>query len=459
MSDEIRQYIRAAQEAEVRGERPQAAELLCKAARAYRSSGRYGRALSLLRHALRLDPSRGDVAEEIRRLEWLPDVSLQGALGEEDGTKAASGHRRGEADADADAGPEDLASSDDLELRRALEPLEGNDRGLIERGPTLADASKDAWCSFCCRPAREVGQLVAGPAGAFVCASCTAEARRLLGSGEGPSVQAPSQAAAGEAQVAPSSWKRAGRLASDRDDAGLADTPEAVPGASGGQLATLTSQTRAIGELIRAIEQGRRRVLLLGPSGSGKSAMLRAIAQKSAGVLVDAGSSSQWPRAGLLLLDGADGLDERGWVDLSRALDATKANVILALRGRTPEPTYFLITDDEEREPLPSSQSLVTATGGKLPLGVAEAVDFAASLEAPDHLALCELAQFLFTERMPEDLTEGLAQSLAEIAFGSGRGMHELVALVRRVPPGAWRLDAPGGYRGRRKSKPRAGGK
>ncbi len=444
MSDEIRQYIRAAQEAEVRGEKQQAAELLCRAARDYRAQGRYGRALSMLRHALRLDPSRGDVAEEIRRLEWLPDASLQGALGEQA------------------QGP-----GEDAELQRALEPLDAGTPALLERGPTLADPSRDAWCSFCCRPQQEVGALVAGPAGAFVCAGCIAEARQLLG-GAAASNGAPASTGGGDAGVGTGTGTgtgtglgtvRAGRPAADRDDAGLADRPERVPGASGGVLATLTSQTRAIDQLVRAIGQGRRRVLLLGPSGSGKSAMLRAISQRSAGALVDAGSPDTWPAQGLLLLDGADGLEEREWARLSRALDATQAAVILALRGRTPEPTYFLITEDDQKEPLPSSQSLVTATGGKLTLGVAEAVDFVASLEAPDRQALCELAQFLFSEKMPEELAGGLAESLAEMAHGSGRGLHELVALVRRVPPGVWRLDSPGGFRGRRKSKPKAGGK
>src|SRR5262249_2020594 len=52
------------------------------------------------------------------------------------------------------------------------EPLPGLDRPLFERTPTLADPALEAWCSFCCRPSREVGALVAGPSQAYVCRGC-----------------------------------------------------------------------------------------------------------------------------------------------------------------------------------------------------------------------------------------------------------------------------------------------
>jgi ATP-dependent protease Clp ATPase subunit len=52
------------------------------------------------------------------------------------------------------------------------------------RQASLADPRMDAWCSFCCRPKQEVGQLVAGPAGAFICGSCVLLATELLGEDE-----------------------------------------------------------------------------------------------------------------------------------------------------------------------------------------------------------------------------------------------------------------------------------
>jgi hypothetical protein len=391
MGDPVRELLRSAQEAEVRGDRPGAAELLARAAALTLAAGKQERAQSLLRHALRLDPSRRDLQAQVER-----------------------------------CGP----------------PQQEAPAGLVERGPTFADPSREAWCSFCCRPGKEVGQLVAGPAGAFVCRGCTGEARQLFG---GPL----SEGVSGSA-------RRTGKLSVDRNDAGPADRRSALPGAPGGELVTLRHQTQALDQLIRAVEQGRRRILLLGPAGSGKSALLRAIARKKAGTLVLADGRDPWPEEGLLLVDGADGLGEERWAELTSALDVHPSAVLLALRGRAPEATYFIQAGDV-REHLPSSQSLVTATGGKLPLGVAEATDFAAALEAAGTDPLAELAAHLLRESIPAEVRDALATSLAELAAASGRGAHELVALVRRVPPGAWRLDQPGGYRGRRKPRRKAG--
>jgi hypothetical protein len=53
-----------------------------------------------------------------------------------------------------------------------------------ERLPVLADAAHKAWCSFCCRPGVEVGNLVAGPVGAFICRACTERALGLLGAAD-----------------------------------------------------------------------------------------------------------------------------------------------------------------------------------------------------------------------------------------------------------------------------------
>jgi len=51
--------------------------------------------------------------------------------------------------------------------------------------PVLADPAQAAWCSFCCRPGQEVGSLVAGPAGAYICRGCVERAQALLGDAGG----------------------------------------------------------------------------------------------------------------------------------------------------------------------------------------------------------------------------------------------------------------------------------
>ena len=73
-----------------------------------------------------------------------------------------------------------------LQLRRQAERLAARlpgdtTRPLVERVPVLADPEQRAWCSFCCRPDAEVGRLVAGPAGAFVCRACVELSLGLLG--------------------------------------------------------------------------------------------------------------------------------------------------------------------------------------------------------------------------------------------------------------------------------------
>jgi hypothetical protein len=151
MGDDAREYIRAAQAAEISGDKARAVENLRKAATLFRGQGNATRALQMLRHARRLDGESQELADELNRMEWLPDRALDRAAGAE-------------------------------ETERALAPLDeiAKPKHLIERGPTRADPALQAWCSFCCRPRNEVGDLVAGPAGAFICSTCIEEARRLL---------------------------------------------------------------------------------------------------------------------------------------------------------------------------------------------------------------------------------------------------------------------------------------
>ncbi|MCI0668873.1 MAG: ClpX C4-type zinc finger protein [Myxococcaceae bacterium] len=181
MTSEIRELLQRAQEAELQGDVSGAVDLLQRAADLHEDAGNLGRALKVLRHALRLDEQRDDVAQRVRRLEarMPPELEVVQPHG-----------------ADEEVLPE-LEPSEALEsaAREALAHLEGRGRGLaaeegapeapetramIERGPSLADPALEAWCSFCCRPGREVGRLVAGPAGAFVCAACVDTAARLL---------------------------------------------------------------------------------------------------------------------------------------------------------------------------------------------------------------------------------------------------------------------------------------
>jgi hypothetical protein len=121
VADDVRQLVMFAQAAERSGDLRMAQELLEQAARACEAAGRTARAEQLRRHALRL-------------AETLPGDAK---------------------------------------------------RPFVERLPALADPAVSAWCSFCCRPDGEVGRLVAGPAGAFICKACVLRAQGLLGEDTG----------------------------------------------------------------------------------------------------------------------------------------------------------------------------------------------------------------------------------------------------------------------------------
>jgi hypothetical protein len=180
---DVRQVLADAQAAEARGDKGEAITLLRRAAEIYRDAQNPSRALKMLRH--------------IRRLEGADEL-------DED-----------------DAQPEGP-----IRPRRMLE----------ERGPALAPAELDAWCSFCCRPRREVGALVAGPTGTFICASCTGIALALLGGP--PEINA---------------------------------RPAALP-----------HQQAAWGRITKS---GSRLGLLMGPAGSGRTTLLAALAAPNVAVV------------------------------------------------------------------------------------------------------------------------------------------------------------------------------
>jgi ClpX C4-type zinc finger len=137
-----RELLQSAQAAEREGDLARAGALLEQAARIYESTGHDARAAQMRRHVERLGPLARAAA---RGVEEPPGSPVE-------------------------------------ERREAVdpEPLPGVDRPLFERTPTLADPALEAWCSFCCRPSREVGALVAGPSQAYVCRGCVALAASLL---------------------------------------------------------------------------------------------------------------------------------------------------------------------------------------------------------------------------------------------------------------------------------------
>jgi hypothetical protein len=343
MSSPIRELLADAQAAEVRGDKAEAARILRKAAALYRDANNHARALKMLRHA--------------RRLEGLD-----------------------EDDASQDGATEVAVSEALASPPRARRPK----RELEERVAMLAPPALDAWCSFCCRPRAEVGTLVAGPAGAFICESCVGLSENLL-TGAPPAPRAP------------------GPPRAELRNPKFVET-----------TASLRARKR--------LESRTGRVtLLVGPEGSGKSALLAALGDDLGLELVDLPGAVTPQREGELLT-----MLERG------------ARLAIAVRAEPPKPALVLTGADGE-EPLYDTQGLVAALGHVLPHAILSSVDGVVVLAAMDVDALEALAVGLVATRGDLELSPAMVKQIAALAEKSGRGAHELVALIARVPKGQWK--------------------
>ena len=160
MASEIRSLLEADQRAEAQGDRPRAVARLQEAAEFYRSRRMERRAAQMERHIDRLE-GRAVHLDHF----WEDDDAVAHVL--------------------EDTPFETSAPSDDgLGFGDELLPTGKRARrmesSIFDRGPQPADPAIDAWCSFCCKPKAEVGALIAGPAGAFICASCLSTSANLL---------------------------------------------------------------------------------------------------------------------------------------------------------------------------------------------------------------------------------------------------------------------------------------
>jgi hypothetical protein len=320
-----RELLQSAQAAEREGDLARAGALLEQAARIYESTGHDARAAQMRRH-----------------VERLGSVAPTGARGVEEPPPAQP----------ANGEPEPSSG----------EPLPGVDRALFERTPTLADPSLEAWCSFCCRPSREVGALVAGPTQAYVCRGCVTLAVSLL---EGA---APLEDEGASTRSAVASGPKAGRSREDveialpttrrlraSDSARGASShvqnrkesagplPGGKRGASGEAAhegvagpEALPTQAEAVARIEAALVAGHARVLLVGAAGSGKSTWLQTWAARGLGTAWD--GTQPVPEHGPLLVDDVDGLEPGARRQLARVLPSRP--VVLALDATLPEPEH-----------------------------------------------------------------------------------------------------------------------
>jgi hypothetical protein len=387
VADEVREYLRAAQEAELRKDVPAAVDRLRQAASLYSRRGSLSRAVSVLRHALRIGPGTEGLAEELA-----------------------------EAEAAEAAGPEVPARVPEVapspELQAALDALDDERELVLEdhpvaRAPVPATAGLEAWCSFCCQPAREVGALAAGASGTFICGPC-AEASCLLTGRTLQSVPLPAAS-----PVLPS--------------AGLS-----------------AASVRAAAQVEVALAHGARLVVVTGPPGSGKSRFLSRLLERGLGV-VDAKQASGKP---VILKDAwaLPSTEQRAW--LARLGSEPSLRLVLEIRSHVEATTVPVARGaDGAVAFLLGAAELSALLSVDWPASALDAVETVGRFEPMTDSELAAHGRALLSAREPAcDVSEGLLALVVRRAQASGRGVAELEAQLRRLPPGRWTLpDEAGG--------------
>jgi hypothetical protein len=315
-------------------------------------------------------------------------------------------------DASAEAGVEEPAR-----------PRRRREQRLIDRGPTRADVALDAWCSFCCRPRTEAGDLVAGPTGAFICKACLNESQSLLG------------------DVVP---------------VPLPARPRPVEAA--GAVMELVGQAEARALLDAALQAGARCLLAVGPEGCGKSVWFQQLQRQGQGVFTPISALEQATSQAPLLVEDVDRLDASAHTALAAFLARNpRHTVLLSARGTGPEKSGPLLRGDMGLLPVPTTAALGQAVRGALPASVLEHVQVLLPLHAPTQPEYVEIARRRLALREPAiSLSSDVLEAFAAEAVRSPRAGHELQALLNRVPAGSWRLEnpAPPPRKARRKGTP-----
>lgn len=282
------------------------------------------------------------------------------------------------------------------------------EKRLIERGPTRADPALDAWCSFCCRPRGEVGDLVAGPAGAFICKGCLRESQGLLGDVSAPPpVREP-------ATDAP---RGAGVEMVGHDD------------------------VRSL--LERTLQAGARCLLLVGPEGCGKSIFFQALQRRGQGVLASVESLDTTPGAGPLLVEDVDRLEPGAHAVLAAFVANPQGRaVVMSARGAVSSMGLW-VRGELGSLPVPTTAGMIEAVQGLVPVTLLEHVQVLLPVRRPTVPELVEVARRSLSLRQPAvSLSEEVLGAFAAEAVRSPRAGHELRALLARVHAGTWSLES-----------------
>ncbi|GMU06051.1 ClpX C4-type zinc finger protein [Corallococcus caeni] len=290
------------------------------------------------------------------------------------------------------------------------EPARGRrrEKRIIERGPTRADPALDAWCSFCCRPRGEVGDLVAGPAGAFICKGCLSESQGLLG------------------DVVPAPPVRKPVVEEPRTGA--------VEMVGHDEVKTL---------LERTLQAGARCLLLVGPEGCGKSLFFQSLQRRGQGVLATVEALESTPGTEPLLVEDVDRLESGGQAALVAFLSSRRERaVVMSARGAVSSLGLW-VRGEGGSLPVPTTAGMLEAVQGLVPVSLLERVQVLLPVRRPTVPELVEVARRSLALRQPAvTLSEEVLGAFAAEAVRSPRAGHELQALLSRVYAGSWSLEA-----------------
>ncbi|RKH03121.1 ClpX C4-type zinc finger protein [Corallococcus carmarthensis] len=290
------------------------------------------------------------------------------------------------------------------------EPARGRrrEKRIIERGPTRADPALDAWCSFCCRPRGEVGDLVAGPAGAFICKGCLGESQGLLGD-----------------VVAPPPVRKP-----------VVEEPRAgaVEMVGHDELKTLLERTH---------QAGARCLLLVGPEGCGKSLFFQSLQRRGQGVLASVETLESTPGTEPLLVEDVDRLESGVQAALATFLAShPQRAVVMSARGSVSSLGLW-VRGEGGSLPVPTTAGMLEAVQGAVPVSLLERVQVLLPVRRPTVPELVEVARRSLALRQPAvTLSEEVLGAFAAEAVRSPRAGHELQALLSRVYAGSWSLEA-----------------
>ncbi|MDX2009047.1 MAG: ClpX C4-type zinc finger protein [Myxococcaceae bacterium] len=388
MASEIRSLLAAAQQAEASGDVPGAVRHLQRAADFYRTRRMGRRAAQMERHIDRLEGR--PVTEP---LDQIRDRTVD----EFDDDDSVVAHLLDDAPFAAELKPVDALEDDGLGFGDELvERSERPARELspFDRGPQQAEPTLEAWCSFCCRPRGEVGALIAGPAGAYICAGCVAASARLL------------------------------------------EVPVVVPVAKPPRVeavAPAPPATELPGQAAARATWHRRKpkvALVVGPEGTGKTALLDSLGRPTARPFVR--HDEDTALVDLTTPLSAD--EERALLAWLEAHPHRRA--VLAARGEAPTPVLVL-EGEQGAEPVYDTDSLHHAVSAHVSPALLSKVDAVLPLPKPDRAALRHLAQSLVAARGIELPPESL-DALVSLAEKSGRSARELAALIARIPAGRY---------------------